>query len=321
MKNTAFIFLVAASAALTAASTALFGQNLSDTYQFAAAGPVKRIFTYSANGPVVTGRPYSATEERHSTQTLGDGTHIETTETNRVFRDEQGRTRIERKDGTVSIHDPVEGFTVELEPATKTARKLVVARPAVFVPRIENESDRGKVESLRQGTDKAPQLRVAIDRGIEKVGIGQAVPEKVNPDGAYHQGLEAGQLTLAPPVPDGRRTVTYTTAFSPDTAAVLRVEPGNNGSVESLPPQMINGVLSAGTRTTETIPAGKIGNDRPIHIVNERWYSDALQLLIKSSSSDPRFGTTTYELTNVVQTAPDPSLFQIPADYTTRGLR
>jgi hypothetical protein len=113
----------------------------------------------------------------------------------------------------------------------------------------------------------------------------------------------------------------YTTARPAEGHAVLRVEAGNNGSVESLAPQMVNGVLAAGTRTTETIPVGTIGNDRVINIVNERWYSDSLQLLIKSSSSDPRFGATTYELTNVTQTAPDPSLFQIPADYSSHGVR
>ena len=81
---------------------------------------------------------------------------------------------------------------------------------------------------------------------------------------------------------------------------------------------MVNGALAQGTRTTETIPVGKIGNDRPIGIVHERWVSNDLQMMVKSTSSDPRFGDTTYQLTNIVQSAPDPSLFQIPADYTIR---
>jgi hypothetical protein len=50
-------------------------------------------------------------------------------------------------------------------------------------------------------------------------------------------------------------------------------------------------------------------------VVNERWYSKDLQMVVKSVNSDPRFGTTTYELTNVVQGA-DPTLFQIPGNYT-----
>ncbi len=103
-----------------------------------------------------------------------------------------------------------------------------------------------------------------------------------------------------------------------DGPVVLRVAAGDNASVESLPAQMINGALAQGTRTTETIPQGKIGNDRAIKIVNERWISNDLQMLVKSTSSDPRFGDTTYQLTGIVQAAPDPSLFQIPADYTLR---
>jgi len=64
-----------------------------------------------------------------------------------------------------------------------------------------------------------------------------------------------------------------------------------------------------GRERRRTIPIGKIGNDRAISVVNERWYSSDLQMLIKSTSSDPRFGETTYQLTSVVQASPDPTLF------------
>jgi hypothetical protein len=85
---------------------------------------------------------------------------------------------------------------------------------------------------------------------------------------------------------------------------------------EELAPQMVNGILAKGSRITSTIPAGAFGNDRDVKIVNERWYSDDLQVLVKSSNSDPRFGTTTYELTGILQAAPDPALFHPPADYS-----
>ena len=39
-------------------------------------------------------------------------------------------------------------------------------------------------------------------------------------------------------------------------------------------------------------------------------------MLVKSVNTDPRFGTTTYQLTNIVQGEPASTLFQIPADYT-----
>src|SRR5580704_7859738 len=72
---------------------------------------------------LITGKPFSATEERHFLQVLGDGTRIETNETNRLFRDKEGRTRIEEMNGTVTIYDPVAKLRVELDPATKTAHK------------------------------------------------------------------------------------------------------------------------------------------------------------------------------------------------------
>src|SRR5713101_1818472 len=87
---------------------------------------------------------------------------------------------------------------------------------------------------------------------------------------------------------------------------------------ESLGTQAINGVNAEGTRITRTIPAGQIGNDKPIQIVFERWYSPDLQMVVKSTRSDPRFGTTTYTLTNVQRAEPAAALFTVPADFTVK---
>ncbi len=87
---------------------------------------------------------------------------------------------------------------------------------------------------------------------------------------------------------------------------------------ESLETQSINGVSAEGTRITHTIPVGRIGNDRPINIVFERWYSPDLQIVVKSTRSDPRFGTTTYTMTNVQRTEPAAVLFTVPSDYTVK---
>src|SRR6266446_238281 len=87
---------------------------------------------------------------------------------------------------------------------------------------------------------------------------------------------------------------------------------------ESLGTQAINGVNAEGTRITRTIPAGQIGNDKPIQVVFERWYSPDLQIVVKSTRSDPRFGTTTYALTNLQRAEPAAGLFTVPADYTVK---
>lgn len=88
------------------------------------------------------------------------------------------------------------------------------------------------------------------------------------------------------------------------------------GKVESLGTKTIEGVEAEGTRSIITIPVGKIGNDRPIEIVSERWFSSTLQVVMVSKHNDPRMGDAVYRLTNIKRTEPDAALFRVPADYT-----
>jgi hypothetical protein len=67
-----------------------------------------------------------------------------------------------------------------------------------------------------------------------------------------------------------------------------------------------------------TIPAGEIGNERPIQIVDERWYSPELQTVVMTKHSDPRFGETVYRLTNIDRNEPARALFEVPADFTIK---
>jgi hypothetical protein len=93
-----------------------------------------------------------------------------------------------------------------------------------------------------------------------------------------------------------------------------------NGTLkkEDLGVQTINGITAEGTRYTRTIPAGQVGNASPITITNEQWYSADLQVVVKSTRTDPRFGVTTYTLTNIQRTEPAASLFSVPSDYTVK---
>jgi len=91
-----------------------------------------------------------------------------------------------------------------------------------------------------------------------------------------------------------------------------------NVKVEDLGTQNINGILATGTRVTRTIPAGTIGNAMPIQTVHERWVSTDLQIPIMEKTTDPRFGTTVRQLTNVSRSEPDAGLFQAPAGYTVQ---
>src|SRR5262249_7359023 len=90
------------------------------------------------------------------------------------------------------------------------------------------------------------------------------------------------------------------------------------GVKESLGTQTIEGVACEGTRVTRTIAAGEIGNEQPINIVSERWYSPDLQTVVLDKQSDPRFGETVFRLTNINRNEPARSLFEVPADYTIK---
>jgi len=84
---------------------------------------------------------------------------------------------------------------------------------------------------------------------------------------------------------------------------------------ESLGTRQMEGVTVTGTRRTETIPAGRIGNDRPITITDERWESPELKVLVSSQHHDPRTGDVEYRLTNISRAEPPAHLFAVPADY------
>lgn len=90
---------------------------------------------------------------------------------------------------------------------------------------------------------------------------------------------------------------------------------GPNIQTESLGTKTIDGIVVTGTKTTNTIPAGMIGNDKDIVITRETWYSADLKLVLQSTQIDPRFGETAYSLTQIQRSEPDPTLFQIPSGY------
>jgi len=88
-----------------------------------------------------------------------------------------------------------------------------------------------------------------------------------------------------------------------------------NMKKESLGTQVFGGLVADVTRTTQTIPAGQIGNAQAIAVVSERWYSPDLQVVLFSKRSDPRSGDTVYQLTNVNRSEPAAALFAVPADF------
>ena len=84
---------------------------------------------------------------------------------------------------------------------------------------------------------------------------------------------------------------------------------------EKLPAQVIEGVLTEGTRTSVTIPVGEFDNDQPLVISHEEWYAPELHMIVLMKHNDPRFGETTFRLTNINRSEPAAELFKLSPDY------
>lgn len=95
-------------------------------------------------------------------------------------------------------------------------------------------------------------------------------------------------------------------------------EPRPKSVVERLGVQVMEGLLVDGTRTTETIPAHAEGNERPLTVVRESWYSVGMGIMLMEKISDPRSGEQEKRLTNLKWKEPDTALFQVPAGYTIK---
>ena len=60
----------------------------------------------------------------------------------------------------------------------------------------------------------------------------------------------------------------------------------------------------------------RTGNDKPMQVVTEKWFSPELQTVILSKHTDPFIGEMTFRLVNIKIGEPAPALFKIPGDYT-----
>ncbi|HEX2523178.1 MAG TPA: hypothetical protein VHP35_13730 [Terriglobia bacterium] len=251
----------------------------------------------SFGGKLVKDSPYSAEAVTETTQTLSDGNRIQHKNSASVYRDSDGRTRRDQTlsaigpwaaagdpPQTIFINDPVAGVNFVLNPKDKTARKL--PQPS-FV-------SKGKVE--------------------QRPPAGATRRVETNEPAVYSPTAEA---RLAEPAGSDRMVG----ALSRLGVAIEGVHLNENGpkpETELLGKRVIEGVEAEGTRTTITIPAGQIGNELPINIVSERWFSPELEVVVLSRQNDPRMGETVYRLTAISRSEQPASLFEVPADYTIK---
>jgi hypothetical protein len=126
------------------------------------------------------------------------------------------------------------------------------------------------------------------------------------------------QLAARGPRPEGRSATDASGHTRQSRGSEFASASGHGAAAktEDLGTQVIQGINAQGKRVTRTIAAGQAGNDRALDIVTETWFSPDLQVVVMSKTSDPRFGDSVYQLTNITRAEPDPALFTVPSSYT-----
>ena len=240
----------------------------------------------AADTQVVKGKPYSADTSTETVQTLADGNRIVHRTESKVYRDSDGRTRREQTFGNV---DPGHPSPHEV--------KVFVDDPVNGMAFVMDPGSKS--------ADKVLRTRNFIgERNGEDEGTRVMVKS--------FDESEAGEQS-AP----GRMMIKFRDEHSGNPATLATIMPDEKRDVakEDLGARNIEGVDCNGTRQTITIPADAVGNEKPISIVTETWFAPAIAAVVESTTDDPRYGKTTYQLTNVQLSEPARSLFEPPANF------
>ena len=243
-------------------------------------------------GPVVTNAPFSADVVTTVTQVLSDGTRIEQTTTARFYRDSAGRVRTEQSVLGLGALDPSSQprttITIMTEPGNRATYTL---------------------DPVNRTARRGAYFALSASSGTISVSAAPAAAYTVDGIDAENRNLQRRVVTVQSGVAAVQSSLTAIRITGADGNAVRQPD-------EALGTRQMEGVSAVGRRTKSVISTGKIGNDRPIEITDERWESADLRLLVRSHHRDPRTGDVEYRLTNIVRVEPPADLFTIPSDYT-----
>jgi hypothetical protein len=187
----------------------------------------------------------------------------------------------------ITIQDPGSGVSYFLDPQQKVATKLPAPPTGKGVLMTHDVGGSLGTVGVTSDPGEVPAI-MSVDSGP----VGGALVSS--------GGGEGTPLMFGPQV----------------NSAEQIVHPKENS--ESLGKESISGIMADGVRTMTIFPANAIGNERPLEIVRERWYSADLQIVLRSKQTDPRFGETTYEVRRLDRGEPASSLFEVPSDYKIR---
>ena len=230
---------------------------------------------------VIANVPFSAEAVTTVTQTLADGTRIEQRTTTKWFRDSLGRVR--REQTVIGL----DRLNPSAQPQTTITFDSVPGDPSPYTLNPQ-------AKTARRGARRVQWLAGS--------DITLYVANRVWVDGQW-----------AVPGPAVR---VYGRTLARNGVQPAPIPPDITSAEEQLGSRQMEGVKATGRRSTTTIPAGRIGNDRPIQVVEEQWDSPELNMVVLSRFSDPRTGVVEYRLTNINRSEPRADLFQVPSDYT-----
>ena len=272
----------------------------------------------------VVGVPYSAEAVRESVQVLADGNRIVRRSVLRVYRDGEGRTRREElgPDGqvlSIAISDPANGTSFMFDPAANVARRTGVA---TFVSSggVAGDTTSAKEITLTFSPESKAhaELKAAQEADLKARQHAELkAAQEADLKAKQHADQAAAAVAATKPHATGEH-VTISTVGPVTWVAAGAAGASSPATKEDLGQQVIEGVMAKGTRTTTVIPAGAIGNELPITVTSEEWFSPDLNVLVMTKHADPRSGETTYRLTGITRGEPDPSLFDLPAGVTIK---
>jgi hypothetical protein len=239
----------------------------------------------------VKGAPYSADTIVGTSQTLADGNHISHSETGHVYRDGEGRTRREQS-GTMSTVGPKEPII-----STRGTIVSIVDPVAGYSYSLDAEHKIAWRTPIGAGSEVLANYMAANEAVAKKLRAEKEVQAAAGRSGGGEPAAPGGGDVVSVKIARG---VAYNDPKLPLEHAT------------------IDGLAVEGHKRSETIPAGKIGNELPITITSEEWTSTDLKVLVLTKHNDPRTGESTYRLSNIVRAEPDPSLFMVPPDYTVK---
>ena len=276
------------------------------------------------------GKPIFAQFVTQHHQSFTDGNNISHSTTSSIYRDAHGRIRRESQlslpgmpaavstSTFITIVDQQLGYGFVLDPQEMVAHRypLNAAGPS-YVARLSTQA--GGNVFLAPVPQPAPDAAAAKPAAP---AVSSSDPHwRLHAFSSHHAHSDSAPAGAADPTASNHLNSGF---LSEDSAAVGApithidqpfLAAPNPVRTENLGEQMILGFRARGTRVITTLPAGQIGNDRPIDIVSEQWFSPELELVMRSSHRDPWAGEFTTTVTKLSRGEQPTALFDIPTSY------